>query len=544
MTRRTRRVQRRREQTVEDITPNVVASDETVDLTESPVENLVSSSSESSDVNEEPLEQQEENEELWDWGVDLPGLGTTQSMQTEPEHSEHSHSQGEAPRREPEVQEPQNTTVKVVPKSPEPPKETNPAVPESPAVSQTFVGTDIGQREKLLEAQLRQFQVEQENLRLKQQLLELREKALEETEKQKSLEKETAVPEESAGSPEKGRRKRQRYSKPEREAFEAQKKAAAQAAQAKPVSSPIQTLRGKSEQARALKNQGPRAGQIGLNQPKGRGGKGKEQATDPVPDQEDEQEDIPLSVTYPEAQQKRTQSVRFTEPEQTAAPEKEGARTADQAGPSHQTDFPEPFELKDLAAHGDTLAAEVEVLRHDFRKAVGEPARYKTDTELFERSNREQKEVWLGLGTYKQAISGALINHNLHTTTHDQTHVYFRRVNDYAHAGFPPGLLHLAPFTWLQTCQVELNAAWLSQTNVQLGVLRRIKETKIAGRLNEYVDRLLKIHERLLLRYEEDLKKGLSKEECQPYSIAKLSVPTESLVMGEKLIRAVHLLTQ
>ena len=99
MTREPRPVPHSSEQPVEDITPNVIASDETVDLTGSG-ENVVSSPLESN-VQELSLGRYEDFKDLYE----DEEIGTALSMQTEPENSGHGHSQGKAPEAEPENRE-------------------------------------------------------------------------------------------------------------------------------------------------------------------------------------------------------------------------------------------------------------------------------------------------------------------------------------------------------------------------------------------------------------------------------------------------------
>ena len=200
-------------------------------------------------------------------------------------------------------------------------------------------------------------------------------------------------------------------------------------------------------------------------------------------------------------------------------------------------------DLRDLASQGDKFAAEIEDLRHDVRRAA-EHQRSRTDADLFERANKEQKEAWLAINQYKRAVEGDLINFNLHTTPHSTTHSYYVRINDYCHARFPEGTFDEADYTWWQTVQLELNAAWLSQANLLISVIRRIRDKKIGGRFETLVHRVLICLEKFLQRVDKNFKAVWNKEECKPLTLAELYIPTETLFMGERLIRAVHLLYQ
>ena len=152
----------RSEPSVEEVTPNVIASDETQEI---------SSSSES----------HHDSHELSITGSDFddPPADDAQSMQTaqeEQETSEHSR-QGTDPMEVREVRDRDTATAETNPKNPEPPKATVPGtVPDSPAVSQTLHGNDPVARELALAATLKELQAKETILRLEEQILELKRK--------------------------------------------------------------------------------------------------------------------------------------------------------------------------------------------------------------------------------------------------------------------------------------------------------------------------------------------------------------------------------
>ena len=178
-----------------------------------------------------------------------------------------------------------------------------------------------------------------------------------------------------------------------------------------------------------------------------------------------------------------------------------------EAGPSTRHSFPlatlstSPVsDLLELLGRAYSLREEVETLKQEILLRLGESPS-EVDRKHFDRSTPEQKEVGLCLFQYKKAVSLEVATRNFHTTAFPNTQEYLARINDYSQIGLPPGALEKAPYTWSQTAQVELNASWLAQTNLQIGILKRILDYGIAGKYESFIKKLVAILERLIQRY-------------------------------------------
>ena len=162
---------------------------------------------------------------------------------------------------------------------------------------------------------------------------------------------------------------------------------------------------------------------------------------------------------------------------------------------------------------------------------------------IFEKLDPYQQEIGLSLAKYKGEVRQAGVTSNFHTTAYQSSTEYYSRVATYSQPGLPCAVLDDSPYSWAQTTLVELSAAWLAQTNLQIGLLKRILKHKVAGKFKDIIQKLLPILERLIPHYFkiiEGVKAATLSNPVRFPEQAELSLPTEALWLGEGLLLAVQ----
>ena len=132
---------------------------------------------------------------------------------------------------------------------------------------------------------------------------------------------------------------------------------------------------------------------------------------------------------------------------------------------------------------------------------------------------------------------------NFHTTAYKSTEEYYSRIGHYSQPGLPTAVLDKSPYSWAETALVEINASWLSQANLQIGVLRRIVDHKIAAGFEQIIRALIPILEKLIHRCWATIHQVQAATIQRPIRFPpqpELSVSTEALWLGEGLILAVQ----
>ena len=90
---------------------------------------------------------------------------------------------------------------------------------------------------------------------------------------------------------------------------------------------------------------------------------------------------------------------------------------------------------------------------------------------------------------------------------------------------------------------MELNASWLAQANLQIGVLKRIVDHRIAAGYEPMILRLIPIMEKLIKRFWSTLHQVEAATLERPVRFPpqpEMSVSTEALWLGEGLILVVQ----
>jgi hypothetical protein len=198
--------------------------------------------------------------------------------------------------------------------------------------------------------------------------------------------------------------------------------------------------------------------------------------------------------------------------------------------------------LRGKAERWEDIGSLVEFLKRQF---VVQSEGKSTDLQKgqFETLTPLQKELGTSLTAYKTAVRVERVNSNFHTTAYNSTEEYYSRVGHYSQPGLPTGVTDKSPHSWAETALVELNASWLAQANLQIGLLKRIVDNRIAAEYETIIVKLIPVLEKLVNRCWATLNRVQASTIQRPVRFPpqpELSVSTEALWLGEGLILAVQ----
>jgi len=480
-------------------------------------------------------------------------------MQTESPKSKTSRSQNSGSAEEPKGGEAVKPTAETAPSSSEPQQQTEKTATESEAPTEGHArtvtrvkSTDDSRSPSTLQIQLDLAKERTETLRLQLQLAEAK-RADKEARLKAAAEKKTKAGKEAAGR-----------------------------AEALPLVRPIQALRTVVDQKLRLEGKIPKSEfSKGRGRRRGRG-KGKRPVKEESEKEEESEEEEEEEQESEEGQdvvllsQETSETATLSEPSQkkkqklSPAPETERAvkvTPSVTSGPSRSSHIPS-VELASSTvtpsqSTGHLVTAQFAspnpVLRYlrgptekwenlgpavlTLRDQFWELKPTEVTQEVFEKLDPHQQEIGLSLGRYKGEVRLAATTSNFHTTAYQSSTEYYTRVATYSQPGLPCAVLDDAPYSWAQTTLVELSAAWLAQTNLQVGLLRRILKHKVAGKYKNIIEKLLPILDRLVPHYFKIIEAVKSSTPSNPVRFpeqAELSLPTEALWLGEGLLLAVQ----
>jgi len=347
-------------------------------------------------------------------------------------------------------------------------------------------------------ARERELDAKAEALNLKAQLLKLQSVKVKKEEESTHAESSSGDEESSSEDDESRKRKRRKKNRPgkaERDAAKQQKLAAKQAASAEPVGkSKIQALRETLSKGRG--------GRGGRGRGRGRGG-------NHAIDLEEKEEKNGVN-TASEPSTSEVPIVTFTAPKQvTTTPLTPVSQqtSGDTGKVSSQTT--QGTEGTSLVQPGDKekIQSLLFKLRSDrqLRHKLAPPS---TDKSTFALATNLQKEVALGLSQFRNTVNTGPARVSFHTTSEQNRFDYQTRILNYSLLALPPGLLDDSPYNWNQTVVLELCSSWLSQANLQVGILNRVLKQQGGGKYEPHVREHLIILERLVSRLRETLQEA------------------------------------